>query len=119
MGNQLSKKKKHADDKSGNTSTRYATDSFNNGSALSSTVPKYAQEVFPHTPTEAGRQLGEHYLLKHVFQTSHFAPVDEALKLPNAQALDIGCGVKASWVLGKTVKKKKIERVGLLNYVFP
>ncbi|CAO3653511.1 unnamed protein product [Mucor hiemalis] len=72
---------------------------MNNGSTVSSNQPKFALEVFPHTISEANRQQGEHYLLKHVFQSSYFAPIEETLRQPGSKALDIGCGTHASWII--------------------
>jgi hypothetical protein len=101
MGNQISKKRKGTESKSQNQSQKTFSDSFNNSSTLSSNLPKFAQEVFPHSITEASRQQGEHYLLKHVFQSSYFAPIEDILSKSNSKALDIGCGTHASWILGK------------------
>lgn len=100
MGNQLSRRRRQLDSKSSTSSTLTFPDSLQNGSSLSTNVCKFTQEVFPHSPTEATRQQGEHYLLKHIFQSSHFAPVDDILNKPDSKALDIGCGVHASWILG-------------------
>ncbi|KAI8642513.1 hypothetical protein BD408DRAFT_416353 [Parasitella parasitica] len=55
--------------------------------------------AFPSTMGEAKRQRGEHYLLKHVFQTSYFAPIDDILSEPSSTCLDIGCGAHASWLI--------------------
>ncbi|KAI9340099.1 hypothetical protein BD770DRAFT_448037 [Pilaira anomala] len=98
MGNQISKRRRH-DSNSSTSSTLTVSDSLQNGSSLSTNVFKFTQEFYPHSPTEATRQQGEHYLLKHIFQSSHFAPVDDILNKPDSKALDIGCGAHASWIL--------------------
>lgn len=99
MGNQLSRRRRNLESKSSPSSSAYS-DNFQNSSNLSASIPKFVQEVFPHSYEEATRQRGEHYLLKHVFQSSHFAPVDDTLNKPGSEALDVGCGVQASWLLG-------------------
>ncbi|GAN02251.1 type 11 methyltransferase [Mucor ambiguus] len=105
MGNQVStRKKKTSSEKKNKTASvssavRTFTDSFNNGSTVSSNQPKFTAEVFPSTTLEANRQQGEHYLLKHVFQTSYFAPIDDILSKPDTACLDIGCGPHASWLI--------------------
>jgi 2-polyprenyl-3-methyl-5-hydroxy-6-metoxy-1,4-benzoquinol methylase len=43
-----------------------------------------------------------HYLIKHVFQRNLIAPIDDVLAAPGAQCLDIGCGLTATWLIGKT-----------------
>ncbi|GAA5802648.1 hypothetical protein EDC94DRAFT_611291 [Helicostylum pulchrum] len=97
MGNQLSRRRRNLE-KSSTSSSTYS-DNFQNSSNLSTAVPKFVQEVFPHSYEEATRQRGEHYLLKHVFQSSHFAPVDDILNELGSETLDVGCGVQASWLL--------------------
>lgn len=105
MGNQISTKKKKASSEKKNktasvsSATRTFTDSFNNGSTVSSNQPKFTTVAFPSTAIEASRQQGEHYLLKYLFQTSYFAPVDEILSKPDTTCLDIGCGTHASWLI--------------------
>jgi ubiquinone/menaquinone biosynthesis C-methylase UbiE len=104
MGNQISltKRRKPVENKSATASftTRTFTDSFNgNGSTVSSSQPKFTSELYPGTLTEANRQQGEHYLLKHLFQISYFAPIDDVLAKPGSAALDIACGPHASWIL--------------------
>lgn len=104
MGNQISltRKRKQLQNKSSSTSlsTRTFPDSINgNGSITSSTPPKFLADLFPGTLIEANRQQGEHYLYKHLFQVSYFAPIDNILSKSGSTALDIACGPHASWVL--------------------
>jgi SAM-dependent methyltransferase len=103
MGNQVSstKKRRLADKKTtASIVSKTFTDSFTGiGSTVSSSQPKFTAEVYPCTLTEANRQQGEHYLLKHLFQISYFAPVDEVLSKPGSAVLDIACGPHASWIL--------------------
>ncbi|KAL0090602.1 S-adenosyl-L-methionine-dependent methyltransferase [Phycomyces blakesleeanus] len=49
--------------------------------------------------TAEEREHGQHYLLKHVVQANHFAPIENALKIEGSRALDIGCGSSGVWIL--------------------
>lgn len=61
--------------------------------------PQYSL-YFPRDEDAIARHQKVHYLLKHVFQRSYFAPVDSALKNQGAMALDVGCGAYATWAVG-------------------
>lgn len=104
MGNQIStKRKRPSSEKKSKTAsvsstTRTLTDSYS-GSIVSCNQPKFTAEAFPGTYDEANRQQGEHYMLKHVFQTSYFAPIDDILTRPNSCCLDVACGTHASWII--------------------
>lgn len=100
MGNQVSSKKRSNEKSS--RSLVSLTESSNNISTSSSCQPKFPTEyAYPHNKEEANRQQSQHYLLKHLFQGSYFAPVEEALSNPGSKVLDVGCGAHATWILGK------------------
>jgi hypothetical protein len=98
MGNQVSRKVKVCGSKAGSV-------------VSSSSIPEgqsnFISTLYPLNSHEANRQQTLHYLLKHVFQTSIFAPVEEELKKNGSRAVDIGCGLYAPWVAGNKQKKKK------------
>ncbi|KAI9319705.1 hypothetical protein BX666DRAFT_1316606 [Dichotomocladium elegans] len=57
--------------------------------------------LYPISEIEAKRLHNLHYLLKHIFQTSYFAPVGELLKRSGSYVLDMGCGHCTTWIIGK------------------
>lgn len=107
MGSQVSKIRKGTDSSKSRTDSKSqgqsqkttSETSFHNSSTLSSNQPKFAQEVFPHSTSESSRQQGEHYLLKHMFQSSYHAPLEDILNKPDSKCLDVGCGTQAAWLL--------------------
>lgn len=93
MGNQVSiKKTKVIDKRKSFTST--ATSFTNNPSSN-----RHILDIYPNTGRETNRQRGEHYLLKYIFQTCHFAPVQDILLNTNSKTLDIGCGSYPNWLI--------------------
>jgi SAM-dependent methyltransferase len=94
MGNQISVKKNKVIDK---------RKSFSTTTKASFTTQRSRQDfildVYPTTVKETNRQRGEHYLLKYVFQTSYFAPIQDILVKPDSKTLDIGCGSQANWLI--------------------
>ncbi|CEI89875.1 hypothetical protein RMCBS344292_04218 [Rhizopus microsporus] len=102
MGNQVSSKKRSNEKSS--RSLVSLTESSNNISTSSSCQPKFPTEyAYPHNKEEANRQQSQHYLLKHLFQGSYFAPVEEALSNPGSKVLDVGCGAHATWILDMAI----------------
>ncbi|KAI8883863.1 hypothetical protein K501DRAFT_249031 [Backusella circina FSU 941] len=89
MGNQVSRKVKSSGSKAG---------SVDSSSSIQEDQSKFLSTLYPLNTEEAKRQQSLHYLLKHVFQTSIFAPVEEQIKQVDSIALDIGCGLYVPWV---------------------
>ncbi|KAF7728895.1 hypothetical protein EC973_005290 [Apophysomyces ossiformis] len=99
MGNQVSKKRKSKHTTSGDSSVSCCTSSGPDSSSTNS-IPKYRPAYFfPNNEIEASRLHSEHYLYKHVFQKTYFAPVTDLLQNTDALVLDVGCGVNASWII--------------------
>ncbi|KAI8388218.1 S-adenosyl-L-methionine-dependent methyltransferase [Radiomyces spectabilis] len=101
MGNQISRKRHDGKSSNGSVATGRST-LADDGLATSSTYsqPKFRLEYcYPNTPIETNRQHNQHYMLKHVFQQSYFAPVDTMLAQPDAHVLDLGCGSSAVWTI--------------------
>ncbi|KAI7872149.1 S-adenosyl-L-methionine-dependent methyltransferase [Spinellus fusiger] len=83
-------------------------------SKLSSTsYSKYARPKPLKTSLEMHRQHALHYLLKHVFQTSHFAPVDSLLVHKETRVLDVGAGLTATWCLDMAMDFPSAHFVGI------
>lgn len=93
MGNQISTKKSKVIDKRKSFTSTSKTSFTNIRSS------NFILDIYPNTVTEANRQRGEHYLLKYIFQTSHFAPIQDVLSKKESKVLDIGCGSQANWLI--------------------
>ncbi|KAI9274408.1 hypothetical protein BDA99DRAFT_497402 [Phascolomyces articulosus] len=104
MGNRISRRSKASvGGKSGDSgeSVDFAADG---GVTSTHSVPKFPE--FPAFPIvkseeELTRQRNEHFLLKHVFQKSYFAPVDAMLqrKDSNVVILDYNGGYCCTWIV--------------------
>lgn len=100
MGNQISvKKNDHKATKSFSSQLKVSDTYVYDSSTISASKPKFGLECFPSDEVEVNRQRGEHFMFKHVFQVSYFAPIEDILKQPNSTALDIGCGAQPNWLI--------------------
>ncbi|KAI9497853.1 S-adenosyl-L-methionine-dependent methyltransferase [Zychaea mexicana] len=97
MGNRISRRSRTSQSESGTggDSVDYRV------GAVSTTysAPNFPELPIPANELEITRQRHEHFLLKHIFQKSYFAPVDSILQDSNAVILDYGCGLCGTWLV--------------------
>lgn len=100
MGNRISRRTKS---KSSAESSNGESIEFSDGATSTHSTPKFPDFPLATSETEIARERNEHFLLKHVFQKSYFAPIDSILerKDSNVSILDYGCGVCFSWIIGE------------------
>jgi hypothetical protein len=94
MGNQISKKSKHVNLKANSVNS-------NNSESGVSTFTHFTDSTLETLKAEVDRQQTQHYLFKYAFQTSHFAPIEEILKLNTTSVLEIRQGLNPCWMNGK------------------
>ncbi|KAI8376866.1 S-adenosyl-L-methionine-dependent methyltransferase [Blakeslea trispora] len=107
MGSQLSTRRRVPSRKKTNSSISSGTysDSFHNDDSNSSSCqPKFFIDMFTNLGSVSAHQTAEHYLMKHLFQRTYFAPIDDMLSKPGSAVLDVGCGPNASWLLDMAVE---------------
>lgn len=99
MGNRISKKRR--------LPTISSTSSDNNDGSLSLHSGSRSSEMrVPITEAEVERQHYLHFLLKHIFQTNYFAPIDPLVAKQQhsdgsiMMALDISGGYCPTWLMG-------------------
>lgn len=100
MGNRISKKRR--------LPTISSTSSDNNDGSLSLHSGSRSSEMrVPITEAEVERQHYLHFLLKHIFQTNYFAPIDPLVAKQHSDgpmmALDISGGYCPTWLMGNVL----------------
>lgn len=108
MGNRISKKRR--------LPTISSTSSDNNDGTLSLHSGSRSSEMrVPITEAEVERQHYLHFLLKHIFQTNYFAPIEPLVAKQQQyndgcmMALDISSGYCPTWTMGNVSVKSQVD----------
>ncbi|KAI7853422.1 hypothetical protein BDC45DRAFT_511196 [Circinella umbellata] len=98
MGNRISRSTKS---KGSAESSNGESFDYSDGATSTHSTPKFPDLPLALSEVETARQRNEHFLLKHVFQKSYFAPIDNMLEQENSNVaiLDYGSGVCFTWIV--------------------